>query len=573
MRPAFFSLSHRCTRLLRSSFFFTQAEPPYTSPPQPPSPSLLPTPCITHQFGEKVGNQFLHSRVNDGDLLHYLRILSTVAETLLKNPRNFGALRTLDSMLIQACRFDSVTLVFVVHCLSKLKKLERAKRIIARLRSTGRVSDYFLFGLVLDYLVTDGKIDDTEIVWDEICGFEPSIPRIDVSDYVIYLSKFGGVCEIRRICERILPSCRILKKQSYTALIGALCRVKEGLLAKEVVQYVDSKGLEIDDLTYFVMFKFFCRNGDLDEADLILRKLVKRNYQIDICIYGNFISGLCRTGKHREANKLFRKLIETDCCGGSKVDFLKKGKRAIFQLNCKGAVPEIMAYETYFRSLCSVGRLDLAEMLLKKMKKKRYVLEICVYGSFIKALFQANREDDVMKFYNIERKKGIVQVDEIARFIIMGLCEKGKVDQAFTLFSETITSVGFVYCMDICNFILAGYWKEGRVEDAEKLFSRLKDGCFGLPNLITYKTMINGYSREDNLQKALSVFEEMLNGKITVDGMLYETIINGLCSHGRIKDTLTYLNIMIESGYFVSSIKLKVLFHSMFFRGGHRVSV
>ncbi|GMP45700.1 hypothetical protein CsSME_00014135 [Camellia sinensis var. sinensis] len=52
----------------------------------------------------------------------------------------------------------------------------------------------------------------------------------------------------------------------------------------------------------------------------------------------------------------------------------------------------MIAYETYFRSLCSAGRLDEAEALSKKTMKKRTVLEICVYGSFIKALFWAERK-------------------------------------------------------------------------------------------------------------------------------------------------------------------------------------
>lgn len=240
------------------------------------------------------------------------------------------------------------------------------------------------------------------------------------------MCKFVAVSEIKRICERILLlGSRGLRKQSYVALIGALCRVNEGLLAKEIVRQVYDKGLNVDNFTYFVMFQCFCRNGDLDEADLILRKLVQGNYYIDICIYGNFIYVPCKTSKFREANKLFCELVKSDCFGGSKFEFFKEGKRAIFQLNCSGAVPEMIAYETYFRSLCSAGRLDEAEALSKKMMKKRTVLEICVYGSFIKALFWAGWGEDAMKFFEVERKKGIVRVDEIARFIIIGYVKKG----------------------------------------------------------------------------------------------------------------------------------------------------
>lgn len=58
------------------------------------------------------------------------------------------------------------------------------------------------------------------------------------------------------------------------------------------------------------------------------------------------------------------------------------------------------------------------------------------------------------------------------------------------IFNEIVTSSGLVYCVDICNHILGGYWKVGRVADAEKFFDQLQDGCFVVPNLSTYKTMV-----------------------------------------------------------------------------------
>ncbi|KAA8528371.1 hypothetical protein F0562_035726 [Nyssa sinensis] len=551
---------------LYAAFFSTR-----TQGPPPPSPSHQPLQKDTNTLQ----NHQSHTN-NNADPLQYVKAFSNLTTTLSRNPRNFNALRTLDSILNQTESFDSSTLVFIIHCLSRLKKLGRAKTVLSYLKFTGKVSDYFLYSLVVDCLVKDGKIDDVETVWAEICGSEsPSIPRIDISDYVIYVCKWDGVCEIKSISERILLGCRVLKKQSYIALIGALCRVNEGLLAKEIAREMYYKGLKVDDLTYFVMFQCFCKNGDLDEADLILRKLVRRRYHIDICcIHGSFTYALCKSGKLREANKLFHKLIKRDCSGGStNVKFLKEGRRAIFQLNCDGVVPQMMAYEMYFRSLCSVGRLDKAEVLLKKMMKMRTVPQICVYGSFIKALFQVGRDEDAMKFFNVERKKGIIRVDEIARFIIMGLCEMGKVDDALRIFDEVVMTAGGVSCLSICNCILESYWRLGRVVEAESLFERLRNGSLGLPDVLTYTIMINGYCNQENVSKALRLFEEMLKSDIRVNGTLYVIIFQGLCSCRKLKEALKNLNDMIENGHLVSCMRWKVLFQSMFTGVEHGISL
>lgn len=87
------------------------------------------------------------------------------------------------------------------------------------------------------------------------------------------------------------------------------------------------------------------------------------------------------------------------------------------------------------------------------------------------------------------------------------------------IFNEIITSSGLVYCVDICSYILGGYWKVGRVADAEKFFDQLRDGCFVVPNLSTYKTMVSGYSKEGNFDTALCIFEETVNSNIAVDWM------------------------------------------------------
>lgn len=97
--------------------------------------------------------------------------------------------------------------------------------------------------------------------------------------------------------------------------------------------------------------------------------------------------------------KLFDKMIQTYSVKGiGKLEFLKERRMAIFQLNSDGAVPKIMALNHSFDLLCNVDRLDELKMLLKKLIKCRTVPEICVYGSFIRALFRAHQVDDALKF-------------------------------------------------------------------------------------------------------------------------------------------------------------------------------
>ncbi|VFQ58830.1 unnamed protein product [Cuscuta campestris] len=510
----------------------------------------------------------LHAAVASSapDTLRYLESFRGLIDSLSKNPRNYKALTALDSFLAQTHIFTPAISVISIDFLSQIKKLQRAKALVLNLKRQGQVSDHFSYGLVLDFLVKDGNFDAVEMVWAEICG--PGI-RICASDYVMHVSKYGSADEVKRVCRRVLMggSGRVVwERQSLVSLIGALCNVNECGLAEAVCVEMLNRGIPVDDLSYFVIFQCFCRNGAVIEADNILRKLWESNFLFDICIYGNFLHALCKSDKLREAKKLFCKLIKNDN-GGLEVSkkVVKGGRRAIFQMSCE--VPEIMAYEAYFRSLCSAGRINEAENLLKEMMKKRNVIEVCVYGSFITALFLAGRAEDALKFFEVEsKKKRTITREDMSRYVIKGLCGDGRVDEALELLRDINRgSKMTTYFSTSLNHILESYWKEGRVDEAERLFYGLQCGSSFVVYDVSnhYKTMINGYCVQGDVSKALGLVNEMVSRKMSVKPTLYSMVIRGLCDCGRLDEGLRCFDAMIGNGNAVSATSWKELLHPL----------
>ncbi|XXG50231.1 hypothetical protein AAC387_Pa02g4280 [Persea americana] len=492
------------------------------------------------------------------DHLSYTKDFCSLIHDFPKNNRNFRLLSVLDSMLSKTHFLDSATSVLVIEGLCRLKKLNRAKAVLLDLKRKGKVSDFFLYSLVFQCMVRDGRISDVELVWNEICGSESSV-RTDASDFVVYISKFGDGLEIESVCKRVLMDGGTLRQQSYVALIGALCRKDDCLLAVEVLQELKEKGFVLDDLTYIALFQSLCRNGKLSEADLILRNLVRRECSLDVCVYGSFMYGLCKSGKLKEAEKLFHRLIEKGHSVNGDSPRLKMGRRVIFQLNCRGKVPQIMVYETYCRSLCSAGKVDEAELLLKEMLWKKMAPEICVYRSFIKALFRAGRSDDAIRFFDVERKKGLVQAEEIAVAVIMGLCELGRVDDARELLNE-MAKDGFVPTVSVWNCVLVGYWKQRRVDEVMDLFERMDEGSCRKPDMwTTYTVMVNGFCEHKKVEQAISIYRKMIENKIPVNRAMYNAIIGQLCERGRTEEAHNYVNEMIETGHLTSYVGWKSL--------------
>ncbi|KAL6012624.1 hypothetical protein ACLOJK_003113 [Asimina triloba] len=492
--------------------------------------------------------------------LSFLTDFASLIRGLSKDRRNLNLLSSLDSILGNTHLLDSSTAVYVVDGLCQLKKLTRAKDVLTHLKKRGNFPDFFLYSLVFHCLVKDGGFADVESVWADVCG--SNFSGFDASDFIIHVCRLGDGVEIENVCRRVLMGRWEPKQQCYVALVGTLCRTGACHLAIEVFQRIEEVGFELDDLTYIALFQALCRNGDLLEADLILQKLVCRKCKLDICIYGSFIYGLCKTGKFREAEKLFQRLIARRSSKPSPVLNLKARRRLIFQLDLQEAVPEVMAYEAYCRSLCSVGKVAEAELLLREMMRKRTVPEVCVFLSFIKALFRAGRADDAVRFYRVQRKKGLISTAGIVDAVIRGLCQLGRIDDALEILS-VIENDGFVPDVGIFNCILGCYWKEGRIDEAIALFKRMKDGKCGTPDVLTYTLAISGLCENGNVNEAVSIFQEMIEGNAQVSGAMYRAIIKGWSNCGRFEESHKYLNRMLEDGYLVSYIGWKLVFNSV----------
>lgn len=486
----------------------------------------------------------------------FLHNFSSLVANISQNPRNFIGLKRLDFELRDAVeRLDCASLVFVVKGLCKIRKLQRAKNLVIEMRrSFVGVSSYFWYGLVFDCLVSDGGIDAVEIMWKDICRNNGKDEEVDVFSYVMYVCRFGDLSGVRRVCERVLKDGKVLSGESYVALIGALCRFRdEGCLAKEVVHAMDHARVKVDDLSYFVMYRCYCVNGNLEDADWILRRLVKRGFKMDVFMYGSFLYALCKSGKVREADKLFRKMIrrggvEKSC----EVNFLRLGRRAIFQLEFGDEVLDVMAYETYFHSLCSVGRLDEAEKLFKEMLKMRIVPQTCVHACFIKALFRAGRDHDALKFFSLEKKKQHICTDEIVSSVIKGLCQIGRSDDALEMLNEVISKGSFFCSTSICNTLLKGFWKEMKIMEAEALFKTMNGTPYGFPDASTYSIMIHGLCRHKDIAKALDLFRIFLERKFLVNKIFYEEILSELSQQGRPVEAHKLLNSLLENGHLVS---------------------
>ncbi|PKU87927.1 pentatricopeptide repeat-containing protein At5g61990, mitochondrial [Dendrobium catenatum] len=490
--------------------------------------------------------------------------LLTLFANLSKNPNNPKILSLVDSILTQSHLLDSTASVLVLRGLAQSNKLTRAKNLLSSLRQRGQIPILFLYTIVLQCLLPRSHIRDVECAWSEVFG-ESTLER-----FVFYASmRCDDTLDVEPLCRRLLSCQWELSRNASTALIGALCLKKnpDPGLAREVLRGMVERALEVDDLSYYTVFGSFCRIGDLSGADSMLKEMYGLiNCGLDLLVYEDFLGCLCKAGKFREARKLFDKMSRSAKRHGSSLGTnVKPGRRIIFQLSSSNMISETMAFEAYFRSLCSYGRLEEAESLLKEATRKYLVTGVCVMKSFVNALFSAGRHEEAIRFFNAERKRRGVSVGDLATTVIVCLCGIDRVDDGYELGCDLVNE-GYVLTAWVWNLIMKRYWEDGKTEKAMDIFEGIKLGtlcAFLRPDGSTYAIMINGFLRVGMIEKATTVLEEMRREKFAASVDLYLVLVRNLHLCGRSKEALGYLNYMIENGVFVSYTQWEVMFESL----------
>lgn len=64
---------------------------------------------------------------------------------------------------------------------------------------------------------------------------------------------------------------------------------------------------------------------------------------------------------------------------------------------------------------------------------------------------------------------------------------------------------------------------------AQKIFEEMKVDGSPHPDLITYSTMIKGYCKSKDIERALMILDEMEKQGIRPDEVVYNSLLDGCC--------------------------------------------
>ncbi|PWZ40080.1 Pentatricopeptide repeat-containing protein [Zea mays] len=197
--------------------------------------------------------------------------------------------------------------------------------------------------------------------------------------------------------------------------------------------------------------------------------------------------------------------------GYAKSGQMDQASAAYREMQARGLVPDsctfnIIAARAHKFGLCWDHRLDDAWELLLGAIEQGVPLRVTGFNALIAAYSKERLHEEASELYRIMNKLGLAPSSSTFNYLIMGLCNQVRLDEA-QLLLEHMVSKG--YCLSTSFTIsLDAYFRDGNAVGALKCWDDM--GKIGLQtDFIAFSAYINGLSRLDYVNEAYQAFAEM----------------------------------------------------------------
>ncbi|XP_024021302.1 pentatricopeptide repeat-containing protein At1g62910-like [Morus notabilis] len=130
--------------------------------------------------------------------------------------------------------------------------------------------------------------------------------------------------------------------------------------------------------------------------------------------------------------------------------------------------------------------------------------------------------------------------------LLHGLCNDGSMVAA-TEFFRKIEEKEPIYDEVFYATVISGFCKAGETRKALKLLKRMCSDQRIKPNRHCFNAIVDGLCK-GRIDKALSLFQDMINYGHLPDAVRYTSLIHGLCKFGFWEEVMRFLVNMLDSG-------------------------
>ncbi|KAH6757514.1 Tetratricopeptide repeat superfamily protein [Perilla frutescens var. hirtella] len=363
----------------------------------------------------------------------------------------------------------------------------------------------------------------------------------------------------------------------------------------ELVAAMRSDGVALDSPTLKMILDGFIKAGKYDSVlevlDFVERELIGAScFSPDV--YSPVLVALVRKNQIAIALSIFLKLLDSAmlaanggdavaipdaiACnellvGLKKSDMRDEFRQVYSNLRKSKLFPmDRWGYNICIHALGCWGELSTALGLFKEMKERGgpFDPDLCTYNSLVHVLCLLGKVKDALVVWEELKASSGHEPDEFTyRILIQGCSKSYRVNDAMRIFTEmqynSIRAGTVVY-----NSLLDGLMKSRKLMEACNLFEKMVDDDGVRASCWTYNILIHGLYKNGREEAAYTMFCDLKRkGNSFVDGVTYSIVVLHLCRENQVEEALQLVEEMEGRGFVVDLVTVTSLVIALYRRG------
>lgn len=181
---------------------------------------------------------------------------------------------------------------------------------------------------------------------------------------------------------------------------------------------------------------------------------------------------------------------------------------------------------------------------------------IVIFNTLVKGLCTEGRITEATHLFDRMPQWGCSPDLVTCTTLIRGLCSVKSTTMALKFLREMASKPNVV----TYNTIIDAFCKEDAMDKASELFEEMP-GSGVQPDVFTYNSLLHGYSAQGCLRESIRVFKEMVDKGPSPDAITFNTLIHTLCKQGATNEAHKLFNLMVERGEKPNVIDYTTLLH------------
>lgn len=485
--------------------------------------------------GKLISAEQIFSSMWNKDAVSYNSLISGLAQ------RGFSdrALELFEKMQFDCFKPDFFTLASLLSACASLGALHKGKQLHSYALKSGRMSDAFLEGAILDLYV---KCFDVETAREFFLTTESE----NVVLWNVMLVAYGQLDKLTEsfdIFRQMQMVGMIPNQYTYPSILKTCTSVGAIDLGEQIHTLAIKTGFQLNVYVSSVLVDMYAKHGKLDTALGILRRIPED----DVVSWTAMISGYAQYDLFLEALKLFEEMknrgIQSDNIGFSSaisacagIQELNLGRQIHAQSCIFGYSDDLSIANALVSFYAKCGKIQEAHNAFQKTD----AMDNISWNALISGFSQSENQEEALQVFSQMNRARVESNLFTFGSAVSAAANLANIKQGGQIHAMIIKT-GYDLETEASNALISLYAKCGSIGDAKKEFSKMSER-----NEISWNAMITGYSQHGFGTEALSLFKMMKQQGVIPSHVTFLGVLSA-CSHvGLLNEGLHYFESMIK---------------------------